>query len=50
MDLVVWCLLCVQIEDVIVVDGIFIIFMGDDVELWWVFIELNVLWVGNIDV
>lgn len=50
MDFNVCCLFKVQIDDVIVVDEIFIMLMGDDVELCRVFIESNVLYVKNIDV
>lgn len=50
MDLNVWCMFKVIIEDVIVVDQIFNILMGDVVELCCDFIESNVLVVLNLDV
>lgn len=50
VNLEICCLLQVCIEDVVVVDQIFSILMGDVVELCCDFIEDNVLKVVNLDI
>lgn len=50
MDFVRRIFFRVEFEDVVMVEEIFIIFMGDKVELRREFIEKNVKYVRNLDI